>query len=80
MATLFHNCSLLGFVPFKALEGTNTEGCGTTEHRNVERDRVKSASRFHARFVTKLMMMYAAFTRYFTQPFNNDTHDVRSTS
>ena len=35
MATLFHNCSLLSFVPLKAPEGQVHRGCGTA-HRNVE--------------------------------------------
>ena len=46
MATLFHNCSLLGFVPLEALEGLKyTEGVA---RRIATRGAVKCARRSRA--------------------------------
>ena len=46
MATLFHNCSLLGFVPLEALEGLSTQ---RVWHGASQReDRIKSARRSRA--------------------------------
>ena len=62
MATLFHNCSLLiGFVPLEALEGLSTQRVATAEIES----RVRGGP---ALYISKLMMTYAAFTRYFTRP------------
>ena len=69
MATHFRNCSLLGFVPLKALgiEGLSAQrvwhGAG---HESESSVRAQVGPKL---FIMKLMMTYAAFTRYFTRPF-----------
>ena len=43
-------------------------GCGTA-HRDAEIETESSVRGGPVLFITKLMMTYAAFTRYFTRPF-----------
>ena len=68
MATLFHNCSLLGFVPLEALEGLSTQRVWHGASQRGDESRVRGGP---ALFITKLMMTYVAFTRYFTRGFLN---------
>ena len=48
MATLFHKCSLLGFVPLEALEGLSTQRVWHGAPPSGDRDRVKCARRSRA--------------------------------
>ena len=48
MATLFHNCSRLGFVPLEALEGLSTQRVWHSASQRGDRDRVKCARRSRA--------------------------------
>ena len=66
MATLFHNCSLLGFVPLEALEGLSTQRVWHGASQRGDRDRVKCARRSRA-IHYKINDDVAAFT-YFTRP------------
>ena len=68
MATLFHNCSLLGFVPLEALEGLSTQRVWHSPSQ-AEIQTESSVWGGPMLFITKLMMTYAAFTRYFMRPF-----------
>ena len=48
MATLFHNCSLPGFVPLEALEGQSTQRVWHGAQQHGDRDLVKHARRSRA--------------------------------
>ena len=76
MATLFHNCSLLGFVPLKALKGLSTQRVWHGASRRE--DRIKSVRRSRA-IHYKINDDVAAFTRYFTRPYRqlSDTRYYR---
>ena len=64
LATLFHNCSLLDFVPLEALKGLSTQRVWHSESQCGDKSRVRGGP---VLFITK-SMTYTAFTRYFMWP------------